>query len=210
MQKPWEKRKKQREEKEFKYIQDYEENLKLHYESKRKELDILLSSSLPHQISNIKMVLWINFLFLGIGAALFKLVQFHGLYLVSYLFSFFAIILMIVALTQRGAKYYGGIDDEDYVKNVIMDSSYPKSKMLAGLLHNTFNAIKYNRKTLHILSKYLRRSIYATFIAIITFSIFLLTFNIFLANNIESVYPKPPLISYKVKEDKIENNILKR
>ncbi len=203
MQKPWQEKRQREEEKSLKRIHDYEDGLQLHYESKRKELDLLLSSSLPHQISNIKMVLWMNFLFLGISTSLFNHIQFHGFYLVSYLTSFFAIAMMMIALTQRGAKFYGSIDDINYVQDVIIDTPYPKAKMLAGLLHNTFEAVEYNRGTLQVLSKYLRRSIIATFIAVATFFIFLLTFNVFLENKIKSAYPHELLILTKDKEAKI-------
>jgi len=211
MQKPWQEKKQRDENKSLKRIHDYEDGLQLHYESKRKELDLLISSSLPHQISNIKMVLWINFLFLGISTSLFHHIQFYGFYLVSYLTSFSAIVMMIIALTQRGAKFYGSIDDVNYVQNVIIDTPYPRAKMLAGLLNNTFKAVEYNRNTLLVLSKYLRRSIIATFIAIATFFIFLLTFNVFLTNNIKSAYPCELLILSKEKEAKINKiDILKR
>lgn len=47
-------------------VESYEHNLKLHYEAKRKELDILLSNSIPNQLANMKTILWINFLLIGL------------------------------------------------------------------------------------------------------------------------------------------------
>lgn len=177
IQKPWEERRKIKQEKESKAIQDYEENLKLHYESKRKELDLLLSSSLPHQISNIKMILWINFLFLGLSTTVLKSLQFYCAYLIPYLISLFAIISMLIALTKRRSKMYGGIDQLDYVLTDIEDGRYAKSKMLSGLLHNTYEAVEYNRDTLQRISKYLRFSILATFVAVVLFFTFVVILN---------------------------------
>ena len=47
-------------------VKNYEHNLTMHYEAKRKELDIQLSSSMPGQMSTIKTILWINFLLIGL------------------------------------------------------------------------------------------------------------------------------------------------
>ncbi len=184
MQKPWKKRQKAKQEKESKAIQDYEENLKLHYESKRKELDLLLSSSLPHQISNIKMILWINFLFLGLSTTVLKSLQFYCAYLIPYLISLFAIISMLTALTKRRSKMYGSIDKLDYVLTDIKDGRYAKSKMLSGLLHNTYEAVEYNRDTLQRISKYLRFSALATFVAIVLFFAFVVILNFDVKRNV--------------------------
>ncbi|MDQ7084419.1 MAG: hypothetical protein Q9M36_05605 [Sulfurovum sp.] len=43
-----------------------EHNLKLHYEALRKELDIVLTSSIPQQLANMKTLLWVNFIMIGL------------------------------------------------------------------------------------------------------------------------------------------------
>jgi len=180
MKKPWIEKRRKEENKEVNDIRNYEENLKLHYESKRQELNLLLSSSLPHQISNIKMILWINFLFLGLSVTILKNLHFYCVYLIPYIISILAIISMLIALTKRRSKMYGGIDKLDYVSVDIEDGKYAKSKMLAGLLSNTYAAVEYNRESLQRLSKYLRFSILVTFVAVVLFFILVvvLSFNI--------------------------------
>lgn len=169
-------------------IDALKENIERHYESKRKELDILLTSSIPHQISNIKMVLWINFLFIGISLKVIEVLKFNGWYLVSYLFSFVAILMLLISLTQRKSKYYGSIDDLDYVYDEIKNDNFPHIKMLSGLLNNTFEATEYNRKTLEGIAKYLRYSIFTTLIAIFSFFFFTLLFKVVLENNTIDIF----------------------
>ena len=181
MKKYWKERKKKQELKNQKEIEDYEENLKLHYESKRKELDIILSSSLPHQINNIKMVLWVNFLFLGLAITVSKIIHFTWIFYSSFACSIIAVICMLIALMRRRSKMYGSIDQLDYVDQEIKDGIYAKSTMLSGLVHNAFEAVEYNRETLQILAKYLRKSIICTTVAIGIF------FSAIIYTNIDSI-----------------------
>ncbi len=166
MKKYREERKKKHDQKNQREIEDYEENLKLHYESKRKELDIILSASLPHQINNIKMVLWVNFLFFGLAITVSKMIHFTWIFYSSFACSIIAVICMLIALMRRRSKMYGSIDQLDYVDQEIEDGIYAKSTMLSGLVHNAFDAVEYNRATLQTLAKYLRKSIVCTTVAI--------------------------------------------
>ncbi len=171
----WILREKEKSDKETKVIEDYEGNLQLHYESKRKELDLLLSSSLPHQISNIKMILWINFLFFGLSASILKDMTFYWYYLISYGLSFLAVMSMMIALMKRRSRMYGSIDQLDYVNEEIQDGAYAKSTILSGLLHNAYTAVEYNRTSLHRLSKYIHFSVITTSMSVMFFFIVIMT-----------------------------------
>ncbi len=88
-------------------IKNYEHNLKMHYEAKRKELDILLTSSMPQQLSNMKTLLWMNFLMIGLMLQLIKKFPLPDTMIGFFILSLCAILSIMMAILTNRTKYYG-------------------------------------------------------------------------------------------------------
>jgi len=86
-------------------LENYEENLKLYYESLRKDLDIILSSTIPMQKNHIKTILWINATILGLTIALFK-DNFTIALSMPFMFSFLGIFVTLKGLKAGRIKAF--------------------------------------------------------------------------------------------------------
>lgn len=150
-------------------LKNYEYNLKLHQESKRKILDIILSSSMPHQVQNIKTIIWMNLLFLGLSVQMFKNMPQGFIHLLFYGSILFSISTMLVALLGNRYKWYGGYDDIEHSYN-IYDNKYAKTDMLGTLLKNDDIAIAKNREIMKDTSRFMRGALISTFIGFALFA----------------------------------------
>ena len=150
-------------------LKNYEHNLKLHQESKRKILDIILLSSMPHQVHNIKTIVWMNLLFLGLSIQIFKNMEQGFIHIVFYGTILLSISLMLVALLRNRYKWYGGYDDIEY-SHTIYDNKYSKSDMLGTLLKNDDIAITKNREIMKNTSGFMRGALMSTFLGFALFA----------------------------------------
>lgn len=149
-----------------KALSDYEDNLKLHYEARRKDLDIQLSSSMPQQLNIIKTILWINLLLLGVSVQFLKGASFHWAHLVFYVPVSISVFLMLAALLQRRVKWYGAYEDIDLAHNLYGDK-YAKSDMIGTMLQNAQKAYEGNRTIMRDLSKYMHGALWTTLLSCI-------------------------------------------
>lgn len=161
------------EKKEKKQIEDYEYNLKIHQESIRKILDIILSTSMPHQVHNIKTILWVNLLFIIISSQILKDIEFEMYHLIFYISVAVSILLMLFALISNRYKWYGGYEDINYSYE-IYDKEYPKIDMLGTMIKNDNVAIAGNRKTMNKVAKFMRYSLISTLLAFFSFLVILI------------------------------------
>ena len=125
-------------------VENYEHNLKIHYEMKRKELDTLLTSSMPGQLSNIKTILWFNVVVL---ALFLKIYEDNILDLLSngyLLITGVALLIALVAMLIGREKDYGAPEEMDLV-NQYADNEWTKSQFLIDMLNTTQSSIKFNR-----------------------------------------------------------------
>lgn len=146
---------------------DYEHNLKLHYEAKRKDLDIITSSSIPTQFSIIKTLIWINLVMFGLTATFFKdeIRQELGLFQVL-IFTDLSIMLIgaffgIFALLIRNRPIYGSIYEQSIMYH-IQDGIDAKSTALLGYIRHVTLAIRYNILLLSKRARYMRVSTITT------------------------------------------------
>lgn len=156
-----------------KKLESYEDNLKIHYEACRKDLDIQLTSSMPQQMNIIKTILWINLLLFGLSIQILKDVKFNFaydniVYLIFYIATFISIILMIAALLKRNPKWYGAYENIGYSYE-LYDEKYAKSDMLGTLLKNARTAFEENRKVMKEIADVLHYALWGTYIAILGF-----------------------------------------
>lgn len=151
-------------EKSKKELSDYEENLKLHYEACRKDLDIQLSSSMPQQINIIKTILWINLLLLGVSVQLLKDIPFQWLHLVFYVPVSVSVFLMLAALLQRRPKWYGAYEDIDLAYTLYGEKD-AKSDMIGTMLKNARTAFEGNRKIMRYIADFLHSALWTSLVS---------------------------------------------
>ena len=128
-------------------VENYEYNLKIHYEAKRKELDILLSSSIPTQLSNMKTLLWINFLFIGLILQFIKKFPLSDIVIGFFLFSLLAILFILFAMLTNRSKSYG-VHDDIQLMSQYSDDVWTKSRAIYDMLNTVQVSIIDNRKVL--------------------------------------------------------------
>lgn len=118
-------------------IESIEHNYKLYNENIRKDLDILLTSTIPIQKQLMKTILWINATILGLTiAAIEKKLAIYWIS-VPFFFSFIAIIKVLLSLKDGRIKYFGAPSIE-YIEN-IPNNQWTKSK---GIV-NTNKSLKF-------------------------------------------------------------------
>lgn len=125
-------------------VESYEHNLKLHYEAKRKELDILLANSLPNQLSNIKTILWINFLMIGLIFQFIKKFPLPDTIIAFFILSSLSIVIVLIAMLSNRTKSYGVNDDLEMMSKLEVNK-WTKSQGLIDMLHALQKSILDNR-----------------------------------------------------------------
>lgn len=173
-------------EKENILYENYEKNLKLQLESKRKDLDIQLTSIIPNQLVLVRTYLWFSTLIIASILTIFSN-KIQSLYLNDfYSLQAFMILLMIIAL---GSSTYCVI----LCFNAVLNFSYrffpgdayekitkfktDKLEHVNGLnemISETFVAYKENDKIIYKAAKSLRKAFYCNFFSLILFIIFII------------------------------------
>ncbi len=146
----------------------YEKNLQVHQESKRNILNIMLSTSMPHQLQNIKTILWVNLLFVGLATQYLRDVAFSAYHLLFYIPVVISVSLLLVAMLSKRFKWYGGYDDIDY-SYTLYEEEKPHTTMLATLLKNDEIAIKENRKIMRHIATFMHYALWSTLVAFVSF-----------------------------------------
>lgn len=142
-------------------VENYEHNLKLHYEAKRKELDILLSNSIPNQLSNMKTILWINFLSIGLILQFIKKFPLSDIIIGFFILSILAIFTVLIAMLSNRTKSYGVIDDIKMM-SAYEDSQWTKSQALFDMLNAVQKSIIDNRNVIINRAKLMHIATYLT------------------------------------------------
>jgi hypothetical protein len=128
-------------------VSNYEHNLTLHYEAKRKELDILLTSSIPIQLSNMKTILWIDFLMIGLILQFIKKFPMHDMIIGFFILSLFSIITILFAMLTNRYKSYGVFNNINTMSKYD-DDIWTKSKAIYDMLNMLQLAIEDNREVI--------------------------------------------------------------
>lgn len=125
-------------------VMNYEANLKLHYEAKRKELDILLTSSMPTQLSTIKTLLWMNIVMVGLMMQIFRSIPLTTMAKGFFVISIVSICIALAAMLIKRVKSYGVIDDIEYTSK-LQDNKWTVSQGLSDMLSAAHGSIMDNR-----------------------------------------------------------------
>ncbi|MGB3751090.1 MAG: hypothetical protein WA945_05940 [Arcobacteraceae bacterium] len=147
-------------------VENYEHNLKLYYEAKRKELDIILSNSMPTQMNNIKTLLWMNFLLIGLMFQFIKKFPIPDIVIGFFILSLCAIICVLMAILSNRTKSYGTLDSYEHISEYV-NNKWTKSQFFIDMIDSVIYSIKHNRKILHNKSKLMHLSTWFTLLAIL-------------------------------------------
>lgn len=128
-------------------VENYEHNIKMHYEAKRKELDILLTSSLPQQLSNMKTLLWVNFLMIALMLQFIEKFPLPDTIVGFFFLSLCGIFSVLIAmLTNR--KRFHGVPTDRLLMSTYEDNDWTISRATLHMLDAADDAVKNNRKVL--------------------------------------------------------------
>lgn len=147
-------------------VTNYEANLKLHYEAKRKELDILLSTSMPTQLTTIKTLLWMNIVMVGLVMQLFRSTPLTETAKGFFVISIVSICITLAAMLVKRVKSYGVIDDIDYASK-LTDNEWTVSKGLADMLSAAHGSIMDNRLVIESRAKLMHLATWLTLFSIL-------------------------------------------
>ena len=145
----------------------YVHNYKMHYEAKRKELDILLTSSIPTQLSNMKTILWINFLMIGLTLQFIKKFPLPDIVIGFFLLSLCAIFLILIAMLSNRTKEYGVPDDVAHMNSYDNNDGWMKCTAIKVMLGATHGSIIENRKVIVGRAKLMHLATYFTFCSLL-------------------------------------------
>ena len=153
--------------------QIYEENLKLHLDTKKNTLDVILRVSMPLQLNTMKTILWINIVLIGILLSFSKVFGFDSLAMLSISLYFLSIILIIFAFTQKRYKYYGDINDIDYMYSLNYKSKFAKQNGIINVMLFIDNAIQKNKDIMNYLALLVHLAVISTFFGIVSHCLYI-------------------------------------
>lgn len=148
-------------------VQNYEHNVKMHYEAKRKELDILLTSSIPSQLSNMKTILWINFLMIGLILQFIKKIPLSDLLIGFFILSLCAILCILVAMLKNRTKSYGVPEDLELMNSYDSTDEWIVFRATKDMMYALQESIKENRKVIIERAKLMHLSTWFTFFSLV-------------------------------------------
>ena len=172
--------------------ENYEKNLKLQLESFRKDLDVMLASVIPNQLSLVRMYLWFNASVFGGLIAIFAnqlkyLYAYEMQYIIFYIFFFVASCIFLIIgcwsslLAIRKAKSRIFPQDMRQELSDIKTNSLEHVNGLNRLISATLDAKNENQKIIEQTAQVLVKSyryIQISFILAIIFGIFTLYLNL--------------------------------
>lgn len=152
----------------------YEDNLRLYFESKRKDLDILLTSTIPTQKSLMKTILWLNTTILALVIA--SLSKSIGIIFLSipFVFSFLAIFNILKSLKDGREKTFGTfslshVNDLYSNDNAKIQGLYDMNNSLDIAFKNNADLVKKRAERIATATNYSIVSITTIFIMVILY-----------------------------------------
>ena len=171
--------------------ENYEKNLKLQLESFRKDLDVMLASVIPNQLSLVRMYLWFNATIFGGIVAIFanqlKHIHIYDMYAILYVVCFITSCASLIRgcwsalLAIRKAKSRIFPQDMRQELQAIKTNSLEHVNGINHLISATLDAKNENQKIIEQTAQVLVKSyryIQISFILAIIFGIFTLYLNL--------------------------------
>ena len=143
---------------------DYETNLKLHYDAMLNELNTIIRSTIPNQMTTIRTLMWVNVVFIGISLKLFY--DSWSFYLLLFL-STISLGISFYAMNFGRAILYGNAQKRGFM-NAINDGIWAKTTGLYFMMYNVQRAIRYNGIIVIRRSRIIRNITVVTFISLLS------------------------------------------
>ncbi len=155
-------------------VKNYEHNISIFLDAKRKENDILLTSSIPTQLTNMKTLLWINFVLIGLMLQTISKFPMSQAIIGFFILSILAILTILIAMLTNKSKSYG-LNDDINTMSYYPDDEWTISQATYDMICTVQKSIEHNRLMLRARSKKLSIAKFFTLCSIIfiiiTFSI---------------------------------------
>ena len=152
-------------------IKNRETNLKMQYESLRKDLDIMLTSLIPTQKNLMKTIMWVNMTIMGIIATQHTHLLHKEWLLIPFSFSAFAFLLILWSLKTGRMKMLGHIASEEI--NNLNNDKYEVIHGLNMLISATEYALKNNAEIISTRGEIIAKATNFTLISMISGLIYL-------------------------------------
>lgn len=126
-------------------VKIFEDNLKIHYEAKRKELKILLTSSIRDQLANMKTILWINFLMIGLMLQFINKIPLPKTIIGFFILSICAISCILLSMILNRIKSYGVPEDLELINKYDSSDDWVNFKIIKDFMYALQESIEENR-----------------------------------------------------------------
>lgn len=151
-------------------VSNYTNNLKMHLELRRKDLDIMLTSSMPLQFSHMKTLLWLNLLIIGLILNFTQHLNLSDLIVTTLLFAVLAIVVVMTAWLTNRDRSYGSPSEPDLMSRY-EDNDWTQAKATLDMIGLVDSSIKENAKVLTNRGKLMHLSAISTLCAIISLAL---------------------------------------
>lgn len=146
-------------------IDNFEANLKLHYEAMQNELNTIIRNTIPRQLTMLRTLMWVNVVFLYLASRSFDMSLAHFMLLVtigiSFAMSFYSMLF--------GRSFLYGNSQKLKLMDNIYDGDWSKTHGLRWMMYNVQRAIRYNGLIIIKRTRLIAQITFVTF-----FSLFLL------------------------------------
>lgn len=145
-------------------IENREKNLLLHYESVRKDLDIILTSTIPNQKNLMKTILWLNASILGAILTQYKTLPCAICLLPSIAFSFFSLLLILYSLKTGQVKSFGQANIDE-IEN--FSDEFERISGISFMMFATREAFEHNLNIIERRAKKISKATTFTLVSLI-------------------------------------------
>lgn len=147
-------------------VKKYEKSLLIHYEAKRKELEILLTSSIRDQLANMKTVLWINLLMIGLMFQFIDKFPLPKTIIGFFILSVSALICILIAMLFKRTKSYGVPEDLELINEYDSTDDWINFRVIKDFMYALQESIKENRAIIIYRAKFMYIATWFTFFSL--------------------------------------------
>lgn len=156
-------------------LENYEKNLKLNLEAKRKDLDNITTSIIPSQLTIVRMFLWLSFSIVGAAFYAIKLDEISSsqfYFLSAIVITTVAIItLCLIAIKSSAVRLTANLDNT-YFKENIKQGDSEHTEGLIAMLDVTSKALYLAQDNVNKTGRILRGITYLSFAVVFFISLF--------------------------------------
>jgi len=145
-----------------KSVADYEHNIKLHYDAMTNELNTIIRNTIPKQMDNIKTLMWINVIFLGMSL---QLKDFNYWFYILFCCIFVSFAYSFYAMTFGRSILYGNSQKITFMIDV-KSGLWCKTHGIYRMMQVVQRTIRYNGMIVIKRSRHIRNIVVLTVISL--------------------------------------------